>query len=123
MTNKEFWKELGKLTASLSTSGRVPALINQARNEHLALPIVFKEMNKKHEAEPVKLIAEGKRFVQCATSTTPPSILSSTRLQPGLEIGETSLDGLFEDLQDCGYDGIAFITPAGLVGFEWEDFR
>ena len=110
MTKQEFWNQLSELTRSQDTFSKLPALINKARAEHLSIPV--KTIRRGDHAEPVILEIQGKLFIECATSF---SIFSA-------DIGETDLDGFFEELIDSGYHGIAFVTKAGLVGLEWKDF-
>ena len=125
MTNQEFWRELTKLLASSSTCGRIPALIKRARSEHLSIPMVLtpdgRSKSGRKTSKPVVILGDGMRFARFATSMAAPSVLSTTQLPSGQFVGEAPIDGLFEELQDCGYDGIAFITPEGLIGFEWDE--
>ena len=120
MTNQEFYRKLTKLASSNNTAPQMPALIHKAREEHLCIPVVFE--GKSSDAEPVVIFAQGKKYIQCSTALSFPVVMNVPKLKPGQKIGETELDGFFEQLIDCGYDGIAFLCPIGFVGMEWADF-
>ena len=110
MTKQEFWKQLTMLTQSQDTFPQLPALINKARAEDLSIPV--KTIRRRDHIEPAVLEVQGKLFIECKTSL---GIMQN-------DIVETDLVGFLEDLIDCGYHGIAFVTKAGLVGLEWKDF-
>lgn len=119
MTNQEFYRQLTQLASSNSTATQMPALIQKARKEHLCIPVVY--MGDSRDADPAVLIAQGKKYIQCSTALSFPVVMNVPKLKPGQKIGETELDGFFEQLIDCGYDGIAFLCPIGFVGLEWAD--
>ena len=120
MTNQEFYRQLTNLAGSNTTAPQMPALINKAREEHLYIPVVFE--GKADDPEPVVIVAQDKKLILCSTALSFPAVLNVPKLKPGQQIGETHLDGFFEQLIDCGYDGIAFLSPIGLIGFGWADF-
>ena len=119
MTNQEFYRQLTNLAGSGNTAPQIPSLIQKARKEHLYLPVVY--MGDSSDAEPVVIVSNGKKYIQCSTDVSFPVVMSVPKPKPGQKIGETALDGFFEQLIDCGYDGIVFLSPIGLIGLEWAD--
>ena len=124
MTKLEFWSQLDALTRSSKTYEQIPPLILEARREHLSIPVVFDSfVNPEPDGttgEPAILCIQNKLFIRCATS------LYGTEKLPLFKqnqfIGESELDGFFEDLLECGYSGIAFLSSYGFVGIEWRGF-
>lgn len=109
MTNEEFCKRLHQMAQSPKTYDQMPGLINQARNEKLSILAVS---DSKHTA--VTIPSENKLFLLCSTTWTPPRL--------DYVVGETELEGFFEELIESGYNGIAFLENSRLIGLEWKDF-
>ena len=55
MTNQEFYRQLTQLASSNSTAAQKPTLIQEARKEHLCIPVVYRGDSR--DAEPAVLIA------------------------------------------------------------------
>lgn len=96
MTNQEFYRQLTNLASSNSTAPQIPSLIQKARKEHLYLPVVY--MGDSSDAEPVVIVSNGKKYIQCSTDVSFPVVMNVPKLKPGQKIGEKALDGFFGSL-------------------------
>lgn len=124
MTKQEFWAHLDKLllTKEKENLSIVPHLINQAREEHLSILVIGNNNPDGTPGELSTVFGQNKSFLQCTTTWFPAPGGVSFPLQRGQTVVETDLDDLYEDLIDCGYDGLAFIVTGTMIGYEWKDF-
>ena len=107
MTNEQFWSELRSLIDPKTTT-RVKAistLFSTATQENLSLLVVLKddELQSLHVGDLI--------FAHCLTDPLP----------SGCTIDEAELNGLFFNLIDNGYSGLAFIQGETFIGIEWKD--
>ena len=108
MTNEEFWKKIEECGKSAKTRNQIPLLIQQADKEKLSLLVVAKDGALQ------ALEANDKIFAYCATRW-------DEEVPSGCSVDAIELDGLFFQLIDSGYGGLAFIVDGTLIGVEWSD--
>ena len=108
MTKEEFWNKIKLYGKSAATLNKIPPLILQASQEKLSLLVVAENGAMK------PLQAQDKIFLYCVTDW-------NSMVPTGCTIGETDFDGLFFQLIDSGYSGLAFIIDGTFIGIEWPD--
>ena len=108
MTKEEFWSKIELYGKSPATQNKIPPLILQANKENLSLLVVAMDGT----LQGVEL--ENKAFVYCVTSR-------NAMVPAGCRVGETDFDGLFFQLIDSGYSGLAFFIGGDVIGVEWSD--
>ena len=110
MTNEQFWSELRSLIDPKTTTSvkAISSLFSTATKENLSLLVVLKddELQSLHVGDLV--------FAHCITDRNDP-------VPSGCTIDEAELNGLFFNLIDNGYSGLAFIQGGAFIGIEWKD--
>ena len=83
-------------------------LFSTATQENLSLLVVLKddELQSLHVGDLI--------FAHCITDRNDP-------VPSGCTIDEAELNGLFFNLIDNGYSGLAFIQGGAFIGIEWKD--
>ena len=114
MTQEDFYTRLDTLMDSEATLDMIPPLITQARLDGLSIIIAF-EQNDKGESVAAYGMLQGRMFLLCAPQWNATSYEAYT-------LAETEISGLFEDLIQDGYGGIAFRKNGTIYGIEWSDF-
>ena len=110
MTNEEFRSELRSLIDPKTTTSvkAISTLFSTATKENLSLLVVLKddELQSLHVGDLI--------FAHCLTDLNDP-------VPSGCTIDEVELNGLFFNLIDNGYSGLAFIQGGAFIGIEWKD--
>ena len=86
----------------------ISSLFSTATKENLSLLVVLKddELQSFHVKNFI--------FAHCMTDRNDP-------IPTGCTIDEVELNGLFFELIDCGYNGLAFLQGGAFIGIEWKD--
>ena len=110
MTNEQFWSELRSLIDPKTTTSvkAISTLFSTATQENLSLLVVLKDEVLQ------SLSANNLIFAHCLTDLNDP-------VPSGCTIDEAELNGLFFNLIDNGYSGLAFIQGGAFIGIEWKD--
>ena len=107
MTNEEFRSELRSLIDPKTTTSvkAISTLFSTATKENLSLLVVLKddELQSLHVGDLI--------FAHCLTDLNDPVPSGCTM----------ELNGLFFNLIDNGYSGLAFIQGGAFIGIEWKD--
>jgi hypothetical protein len=110
MTNEQFWSELRSLIDPKTTTSvkAISTLFSTATQENLSLLVVLKddELQSLHVNHLI--------FAHCLTDRNDP-------VPSGCTIDEVELNGLFFNLIDNGYNGLAFLQDGAFIGIEWTD--
>ena len=114
MTQEEFYARLDSLMDDESTFDLIPPLITQAKDDGLYILLAFQE-NEKGESIAAYGMLQGHMFLLCAPKWNATDYETFT-------LAETEIAGLFEDLIQDGYSGIAFQKNGTVYGIEWSDF-
>ena len=114
MTQEEFYARLDALMADESTFDLIPPLIAQAKADGLSILIAFQKDDKGESVAAYGML-QGRMFLLCAPKWDATDYGTYT-------LAETEIAGLFEDLVQDGYGGIAFQKNGTVYGIEWSDF-
>ena len=110
MTNEQFWSELRSLIDPKTTTSvkAISTLFSTATQENLSLLVVLKDGVLQ------SLSANNLIFAHCLTDRNDP-------VPSGCTIDEAELNGLFFNLIDNGYSGLAFLQDGTFIRIEWKD--
>ena len=114
MTQADFYSRLDAFLESETTFDLIPPLITQAKADGLSILLAFQK-DEKGELIAAYGMLQGRMFLLCASKWNATDYESYT-------LAETEIDGLFEDLVQDGYGGIAFQKNGTVYGIEWSDF-
>ena len=98
---------------SEATFNLIPPLITQARADGLSIILAFQKDDKGESVAAYGML-QGKMFLLCAPKWDAKEYGAYT-------LAETEIAGLFEDLIQDGYGGIAFHKNGTIYGVEWSD--
>lgn len=114
MTQEEFYARLDSLMDAESTFDLIPPLIAQAKADGLSILLAFQK-DEKGELVAAYGMLQGRMFLLCAPKWNAADYEAYT-------LAETEIAGLFENLVQDGYGGIAFQKNGTVYGIEWSDF-
>ena len=110
MTNQDLWKALDNYISS--SPKQIPDLIYQGTQQKLSILVVVDKSGVLQAIE-----THNMTFLFCVSAESSP-------VPDGCRIDKVELDGLFFQLIDCGYNGLAFENEKNskMVCLDWKDF-